>query len=115
MAMLREPRVEEAESRSLPAVPDVLELLDRVPVAAESPGMIDQLRLLEDLKCAAAALQARIAVTFDAAERRAQAAAGLPSGARATAPSLLQSALQPTGGTRGRWPSGPAIPHRNGT
>ncbi|MFD5278133.1 HNH endonuclease [Pseudarthrobacter sp. NPDC058362] len=81
MAMLGEPAgMQETESRGLPAVPDVLELLDRVPVAAEGPGMIDQLRLLEDLKSAAAALQARIAVAFDAAERRDQAAAGVPSG-----------------------------------
>ncbi|MFJ6078942.1 HNH endonuclease [Pseudarthrobacter sp. NPDC092419] len=81
MAMRREPAgMQETESHGLPALPDVLELLDRVPVAAEGPGMMDQLRLLEDLKSAAAALQARIAVTFDAAERRAQTAAGVPSG-----------------------------------
>lgn len=85
MAMLREPAgVQEAESRSLPSVPDVLELLDNVPVEAEGPGMIDQLRLLEDLKSAAAALQARIAVAFDAAERQAQATAGVPPRERGT-------------------------------
>lgn len=79
MAMLGETAgVQEAESRSLPSVPDVLELLNSVPVEAEGPGMIDQLRLLEDLKSAAAALQARIAVAFDAAERQAQATAGVP-------------------------------------
>ncbi|MBT2555821.1 HNH endonuclease, partial [Arthrobacter sp. ISL-5] len=45
-------------------------------------GMIDQLRDLEDLKSAAAALQARIAVGFDADQRRAQAAAGVPADER---------------------------------
>ncbi|MBT2555241.1 HNH endonuclease, partial [Arthrobacter sp. ISL-5] len=45
-------------------------------------GMIDQLRDLEDLKSAAAALQARIAVAFDADQRRAQAAAGVPADER---------------------------------
>ena len=41
--------------------------------------LIDQLRALEDLKSAAAAAQARIAVAFDAARRRADAAAGVPA------------------------------------
>ena len=45
-------------------------------------GLIDQLRDLEDLKSAAAGLQARIAVAFDAAQRRAQAAAGVPADER---------------------------------
>jgi hypothetical protein len=45
-------------------------------------GLIDQLRDLEDLKSAAAALQARIAVAFDADQRRAQAAAGVPADER---------------------------------
>ena len=40
---------------------------------------IDQLRALEDLKSAAAAAQARIAVVFDAAQRSADAAAGVPA------------------------------------
>ena len=41
--------------------------------------LIDQLRELEDLKSAAAALQARIAVAFDGLERRAHAETGLPA------------------------------------
>ncbi|MEV8150841.1 DUF222 domain-containing protein [Arthrobacter sp. NPDC080073] len=41
--------------------------------------LINQLRGLEDLKSAAAAAQARIAVAFDAAQRRADAAAGVPA------------------------------------
>ncbi|WP_260680800.1 13E12 repeat family protein [Arthrobacter sp. KBS0703] len=44
--------------------------------------MIDQVRDLEDLKSAAAALQARIAVGFDAGQRRAQAEAGVPADER---------------------------------
>ncbi|WP_079597529.1 HNH endonuclease [Arthrobacter sp. P2b] len=41
--------------------------------------MIDQLRELEDLKSAAAAKQADIAVAFDLFQRRVQAAAGVPA------------------------------------
>ena len=41
--------------------------------------LINQLRVLEDLKAAAAAAQARAAVVFDASQRRAQTAAGLPA------------------------------------
>ncbi|YCQ26835.1 HNH endonuclease [Arthrobacter sp. Z4-13] len=41
--------------------------------------MIDQLRELEDLKAAAAAVQAKIAVAFDLARRQEQAAAGVPA------------------------------------
>ncbi|MCU1541027.1 MAG: endonuclease, partial [Arthrobacter sp.] len=45
-------------------------------------GLVDQLRELEDLKSAAAALQARIAVAFDLAQRRTQRAAGVPAAER---------------------------------
>jgi uncharacterized protein DUF222/HNH endonuclease len=48
----------------------------------DGAGMIDQLRDLEDLKSAAAGLQAWIAVAFDADQRRAQAAAGVPADER---------------------------------
>ncbi|WP_167265183.1 HNH endonuclease [Paenarthrobacter ilicis] len=44
-----------------------------------SRDLIDQLRVLEDMKSAIAALQARIAVAFDLAHRQEQAAAGLPA------------------------------------
>jgi hypothetical protein len=47
--------------------------------AATGPGMIDQLRELEDLKSLAAAKQALIAVAFDLSQRREQAAAGVPA------------------------------------
>ncbi|GAA5188886.1 HNH endonuclease signature motif containing protein [Arthrobacter gyeryongensis] len=46
---------------------------------ADRAELINQLRALEDLKSAAAAAQARIAVAFDAAQRSADAAAGVPA------------------------------------
>ncbi|MCU1563004.1 MAG: endonuclease [Arthrobacter sp.] len=61
------------------AVADVARTLGAVRPAPESAGLIEQLRELEDLKSAAAALQARIAVAFDAAQRRDQRAAGIPA------------------------------------
>jgi hypothetical protein len=64
------------------AVTDVARSLAGVRPAPGSAGLIDQLRELEELKSAAAALQARIAVAFDAAERRAQAGRGVPAGQR---------------------------------
>ncbi|MDQ0029452.1 HNH endonuclease [Arthrobacter bambusae] len=47
--------------------------------AESGAELIDQLRGLEDLKSAAAAAQARIAVAFDALQRRAQADLGVPA------------------------------------
>ncbi|MDV8149884.1 HNH endonuclease [Arthrobacter sp. B10-11] len=47
--------------------------------AADSAGMIDQLRELEELKSAVAARQARIAVAFDLKQRSEQARAGMPA------------------------------------
>ncbi|MEW1822793.1 DUF222 domain-containing protein, partial [Arthrobacter sp. NPDC080031] len=55
----------------------------RPDAAGTEPGdraeLINQLRALEDLKSAAAAAQARIAVAFDAAQRSADADAGVPA------------------------------------
>lgn len=51
------------------------ELDDRV----DDVQRIDQLRRLEELKAAAAAAQARIAVAFDRSQRVHQAAAGVPT------------------------------------
>ncbi|SFU13790.1 hypothetical protein SAMN04487915_1131, partial [Arthrobacter sp. ov118] len=56
----------------------VTALLAAVPLATGCAGMIDEIRELEDLKSAAAARQARIAVAFDLSQRRAQANAGVP-------------------------------------
>ncbi|HEX7201348.1 MAG TPA: HNH endonuclease, partial [Arthrobacter sp.] len=52
---------------------DVVKVLASVRPASTGPGMIDQLRELEDLKSLAAAKQARIAVAFDLSQRREQA------------------------------------------
>jgi hypothetical protein len=63
-------------------VTDVARFLAAVRPAADrdgGAGLVDQLRELEDLKSAAAALQARIAVAFDLAQRRTQRAAGVPA------------------------------------
>src|SRR5688500_2786529 len=51
-------------------------------LAADSAGLIDQLRGLEELKSAVAGDQARIAVAFDAVQRRSQAEAGVPAAER---------------------------------
>jgi hypothetical protein len=60
-------------------VMDVIGTLAAVRPAAASAGLIDQLRELEDLKSATAALQARIAVAFDLLQRQEQAATGTPA------------------------------------
>ena len=61
------------------AVEDLVRMMSAIRPATDGPGMIDQLRVLEDVKSAAAAAQARIAVSFDAAQRRDQRAAGVPA------------------------------------
>lgn len=66
-------------------VRDLIEALAAIRPCSDGgdgAGLIDQLRDLEDLKSAAAGLQARIAVAFDADQRRAQAAAGVPADER---------------------------------
>ncbi|WP_309073856.1 HNH endonuclease [Paenarthrobacter sp.] len=65
-----------------PRVSDVLSLLSAVRLAADSAGLIDQIRGLENLKSAIVALQARAAVAFDLAQCREQEAAGLPASER---------------------------------
>jgi hypothetical protein len=70
--------VQEAESGA--TVADVARLLGAVRLCGGDDGgsgLIDQLRGLEELKCAAAALQARIAVEFDLVQRRKQREAGV--------------------------------------
>ncbi|WP_284752985.1 HNH endonuclease [Arthrobacter sp. efr-133-R2A-120] len=58
---------------------DLIDVVSSLRPGIESAELIDQLRALEDLKSAAAAAQARIAVAFDAAQRSADAAAGVPA------------------------------------
>jgi hypothetical protein len=88
-----------------PGVADVLRTFASVRPAADRPGMIDQLRELEDVQSAAAAKQARIAVANDLSARQEQAAAGVPAdelgaGVTVTAPGQRHTELQtPTGHT----------------
>ncbi|YCH09760.1 HNH endonuclease [Arthrobacter sp. alpha11c] len=54
-------------------------LIPPVPASVVSGDLIDQLRVLEDMKSAIAGLQAKIAVAFDLAQRQAQAEMGTPA------------------------------------
>ena len=67
----------EAGTVPAPGVVDLLRALASVRPCTDGPGMIDQLRELEDLKSLAAARQAEITVAFDLSQRREQAAAGV--------------------------------------
>ena len=60
-------------------VRDLIGLLASIRPCDDSAALIDQVRDLEDLKSAAAALQASSSVAFDVQQRRAQAEAGLPA------------------------------------
>ncbi|MHA7181156.1 HNH endonuclease [Arthrobacter sp. MDB2-24] len=60
----------------------MIEEVASLEVSSGRAGLIDHLRDLEDLKSAVAAAQARIAVAFDLAERRAQTEAGVPAADR---------------------------------
>ncbi|MDQ0923238.1 hypothetical protein QF038_001746 [Pseudarthrobacter sp. W1I19] len=69
----------------------------------DGPGKIDQLRELEDVKSAAAAKQARIAVAYNLDVRREQAAAGMPAdelGAGVGAEIALARGESPSRGSR---------------
>ena len=87
------------------AVEDLVRMVSAIRPGTDGPGMIEQLRVLEDVKSASAALQARIAVSFDARQRRAQAAVGVPAeklGAGIGAQIALPGA-NPRPGTAGSW------------
>nr|WP_307491000.1 HNH endonuclease signature motif containing protein [Pseudarthrobacter defluvii] len=86
-----------------PSIGDVLDLLARVPVPADSAGMIEQIRGLEDLKSLAGARQADTAVAFDLSQRREQAEAGVPAderGAEVAAQIALARRESPARGSR---------------
>lgn len=74
----------EAGGLARPCVADAFRALAAVRPAVDGPGMIDQLRGLEDLKSAAAAKQAEIAAAFDLTRRREQAAAGVQAAEQGT-------------------------------
>ncbi|MFF1386155.1 HNH endonuclease [Arthrobacter sp. NPDC058288] len=85
------------------SVREMIRTLADTRPAADSAGMIDQLRELEDLKSAAAARQARIAVAFDLKQRREQASAGVPTeqlGAGVAAQVALARRESPAKGSR---------------
>ncbi|MHC6219567.1 HNH endonuclease [Arthrobacter sp. MMS24-S77] len=60
-------------------IEELLGAVSSLRLGSDSAELINQLRALENLKSAAAAAQARIAVAFDAAQRSADAAAGVPA------------------------------------
>lgn len=60
------------------AVTDIIRGLAGARPPAESAALIDELRILEDLKSAAAARQARLAVALDGRQRHDQSRAGVP-------------------------------------
>jgi hypothetical protein len=68
----------ETHGGSLLTIPDLITEVRRLQVSSDSAGLIDQLHGFEELKAAASAAQARVAVAFDVAERREQAEAGVP-------------------------------------
>ena len=95
----------EAASRAAVGVTvtEMIRALADMRPAADSAGMIDQLRELEDWKSAAAALQARITVAFDVRQRRDQASAGVPAeelGAGVAAQIALARRESPARGSR---------------
>ncbi|CAI3802557.1 hypothetical protein NKCBBBOE_03126 [Pseudarthrobacter sp. MM222] len=65
-------------------VADLVRLVAALPAPDSPAALINELRCLEDLKSALAARQARDAVAFDLAQRRAQQAAGVPVGGLGT-------------------------------
>ncbi|MBP2267612.1 hypothetical protein J3A64_003076 [Pseudarthrobacter sp. PvP004] len=78
-----------ASSRGLPAsalqlgpVPASPVPASKVPPSTVSSDLIEQLRVLEEMKSAISGLQARVAVAFDLAQRAEQAEAGVPASER---------------------------------
>ena len=72
----------------MPTVDDVRRVtvaLSRIAEGADDVERIDQLRALEELKCAAEAAQARLTVAFDRSQREAEARAGVPEARRGRA------------------------------
>ncbi|MDQ0755821.1 HNH endonuclease [Arthrobacter sp. B3I4] len=84
-------------------IADLARLLAGIPAPASAAALIAETRVLEDLKSALAARQARLAVAFDLAQRREQAAAGVPAdqrGAGAGAQIALARRESPAKGAR---------------
>lgn len=60
----------------------MFEIIDRIDVEGDESALVDGIALLERLKAAAAARQARLAAALDAARRSAEADAGVPAARR---------------------------------
>ena len=71
-----QPTGEVATTAVLRSLRDALALLDPEPAGGDAER-VEQLRLLEEVKAAAAAAQMRVAVAFDASQRQAQRDAGV--------------------------------------
>lgn len=71
--------VASSSASSCASVQDLIAAAGSLRLSADSARLIDQLAGLEDLKCVIAGLQVRIAVAFDAAQRRGHARAGAPA------------------------------------
>ncbi len=75
-----------ASSRDLmlrvPSRAAIADAVSTVPPGTVSGDLIEQLRVLEEMKSAITALQARVAVAFDLAQRAEQAGAGVPASER---------------------------------
>ncbi|BCW57204.1 HNH endonuclease signature motif containing protein [Arthrobacter sp. StoSoilB20] len=69
-------------AHSLGGVPPSPVQPDTAPATTVSSDLIEQLRVLEEMKSAISALQARIAVAFDLTQRAEQAEAGVPAAER---------------------------------
>ncbi|WP_189019774.1 HNH endonuclease [Paenarthrobacter histidinolovorans] len=69
---------------ALRRAPDVPDAVHRSPVPAStvSADLMEQLRVLEEMKSAICGLQAQVAVAFDLAQRAEQAEAGVPASER---------------------------------
>jgi hypothetical protein len=83
-------------------VADLARILAALPAPASAAELINEVRELEDMKCALAARQARLTVAFDLAQRREQADAGMPAdqlGAGVAAQIALARRESPARGT----------------
>ena len=71
-----------SRSQQIQATQAVASLPERAHAGNVSGDLIDQLRVLEDMKSAISSLQAKIAVAFDLAQRQERAESGVPAAER---------------------------------
>ncbi|MEP6815509.1 MAG: hypothetical protein ABI873_08170, partial [Marmoricola sp.] len=70
---------EDVSSVETDRLPAMVEELTRLDSGIDDPERIDQIRLLEELKSAVAAVQARVTAAFVSSQRHSQSEAGVPS------------------------------------